>query len=201
MEQLADRRTLVEMYLPADKLGLHIRGGAILPTQRPDVTTTYRYTHPYMHTHMLINRQTHFSHLWTKSLIHQTFSHYLYCDSSARFCTDAFCSCLTNVIKITREYSVCIYGYISSRRNPMGLLVALDDNNQAAGELFWDDGDTRGIVCFYHFLFEFVHMHFVITTYTTILLWVSRWHMCLIKHNESHEWMWLFKHCQISSHK
>ncbi|XP_045930577.1 maltase-glucoamylase, intestinal [Micropterus dolomieu] len=74
MEQLADRRMEVKMYLPADKLGLHIRGGAILPTQRPDVTTTY------------------------------------------------------------------------SRRNPMGLIVALDENNQAAGELFWDDGDSRETV-------------------------------------------------------
>ncbi|KAK2912661.1 sucrase-isomaltase, intestinal-like [Channa argus] len=74
MELLADRRKVVQMYLPADKLGLHIRGGAVLPTQRPDVTTTY------------------------------------------------------------------------SRRNPMGLIVALDDNNQAAGELFWDDGDSRETV-------------------------------------------------------
>jgi len=30
------------MNLPEDKLGLHLRGGAILPVQRPDVTTTYR---------------------------------------------------------------------------------------------------------------------------------------------------------------
>lgn len=30
----------------------------------------------------------------------------------------------------------------------MGLIVALDDNNKAAGELFWDDGDSRGIVAF-----------------------------------------------------
>lgn len=30
----------------------------------------------------------------------------------------------------------------------MGLIVALDDNSQATGELFWDDGDTRGIVTF-----------------------------------------------------
>uniref|UniRef100_A0A7N8WI38 alpha-glucosidase n=1 Tax=Mastacembelus armatus TaxID=205130 RepID=A0A7N8WI38_9TELE len=74
MERMADRKTHINMYLPADKLGLHIRGGAILPTQTPDVTTTY------------------------------------------------------------------------SRRHPMGLIVALDDNNQAAGELFWDDGDSRGIV-------------------------------------------------------
>ncbi|KAG7226089.1 hypothetical protein INR49_018700 [Caranx melampygus] len=76
MERLSDRRREVTMFLPADKLGLHIRGGAILPTQRPEVTTTY------------------------------------------------------------------------SRQNPMGLIVALDDNKQAAGELFWDDGDSRGIVAF-----------------------------------------------------
>ncbi|GLD74046.1 sucrase-isomaltase, intestinal [Lates japonicus] len=74
MLRLGNRRTYVDMFLPADKLGLHIRGGAVLPTQRPDVTTTY------------------------------------------------------------------------SRRNPMGLIVALDDNNQAAGELFWDDGDSRDTV-------------------------------------------------------
>uniref|UniRef100_A0A8C7XW10 alpha-glucosidase n=1 Tax=Oryzias sinensis TaxID=183150 RepID=A0A8C7XW10_9TELE len=61
------------LFLPADKLGLHIRGGAILPTQEPDVTTTH------------------------------------------------------------------------SRLRPMGLIIALDDNNQATGELFWDDGDSRGI--------------------------------------------------------
>lgn len=42
----------------------------------------------------------------------------------------------------------CVYVYVCSRRNPMGLIVALDDNNQAAGELFWDDGDSRGIVAF-----------------------------------------------------
>ncbi|XP_036974620.1 maltase-glucoamylase, intestinal [Acanthopagrus latus] len=74
MERLADRKTQINMHLPADKLGLHIRGGAILPTQRPNVTTTY------------------------------------------------------------------------SRLNPMGLIIALDDNGQAAGELFWDDGDTRATV-------------------------------------------------------
>lgn len=42
---------------------------------------------------------------------------------------------------------VCVYVYVSSRNNPMGLIVALDDKNQAAGELFWDDGDSRGMVC------------------------------------------------------
>ncbi|XP_073343836.1 sucrase-isomaltase, intestinal [Pagrus major] len=74
MERLADRKMYVDMHLPGDKLGLHIRGGAILPTQRPNVTTTY------------------------------------------------------------------------SRLNPMGLIIALDDNKQATGELFWDDGDTRETV-------------------------------------------------------
>ncbi|KAF7653977.1 hypothetical protein LDENG_00076250, partial [Lucifuga dentata] len=88
MERLTARKQCVEMYIPADKLGLHIRGGAILPTQRPDVTTTY------------------------------------------------------------------------SRRNPMGLIVALGDNNQAAGELFWDDGDSRGTVKngnYIHYKFSVVY--------------------------------------------
>ncbi|XP_033832313.1 sucrase-isomaltase, intestinal [Periophthalmus magnuspinnatus] len=74
MERIVPRRQFVNMYIPGDKLGLHIRGGAILPTQQPAVTTTY------------------------------------------------------------------------SRTNPMGLIVALDDNSQATGELFWDDGDTRETV-------------------------------------------------------
>ncbi|XP_064158335.1 sucrase-isomaltase, intestinal [Anguilla rostrata] len=73
-ERLISRKQHVEMNLPADKLGLHIRGGAILPTQSPAVTTVY------------------------------------------------------------------------SRRNPMGLIIALDDANRAAGELFWDDGDSRDTV-------------------------------------------------------
>ncbi|XP_005931267.1 maltase-glucoamylase, intestinal [Haplochromis burtoni] len=74
MQKLTVRKTHMEMYLPADKLGLHIRGGAILPTQEPDVTTTY------------------------------------------------------------------------SRGNPMGLLIAPDDNGNADGELFWDDGDSRDTI-------------------------------------------------------
>jgi len=31
-----------------------------------------------------------------------------------------------------------------SRQNPMGLLVALDENKSAIGFLFWDDGETLG---------------------------------------------------------
>ncbi|XP_049339266.1 sucrase-isomaltase, intestinal [Astyanax mexicanus] len=73
-EKISERKQHVDMYLPADKLGLHIRGGGILPTQRPAITTTH------------------------------------------------------------------------SRRAPMGLIIALDDNNQASGELFWDDGDSRDTV-------------------------------------------------------
>uniref|UniRef100_A0A671MMF3 alpha-glucosidase n=1 Tax=Sinocyclocheilus anshuiensis TaxID=1608454 RepID=A0A671MMF3_9TELE len=72
-EQITDRKEKVNLNLPADKLGLHLRGGAILPAQRPDITTTY------------------------------------------------------------------------SRRHPMRLIIALDDNNAASGELFWDDGESRVI--------------------------------------------------------
>ena len=32
----------VDMYLPADKIGLHLRGGYIIPIQQPAVTTTAR---------------------------------------------------------------------------------------------------------------------------------------------------------------
>lgn len=31
-----------------------------------------------------------------------------------------------------------------SRRNPLGLIIALDENKEAKGELFWDDGETKG---------------------------------------------------------
>lgn len=44
--KITERKVEVDMYLPDDKLGLHLRGGAILPIQRPDVTTTYSRRHP-----------------------------------------------------------------------------------------------------------------------------------------------------------
>lgn len=47
---------------------------------------------------------------------------------------------------------MCVYVYLTSRRNPMGLIIALDDYDSAAGELFWDDGDSRGIVSFLFFV-------------------------------------------------
>ncbi|XP_075403992.1 sucrase-isomaltase, intestinal [Tenrec ecaudatus] len=64
------RKQRINMYLPADKIGLHIRGGYIIPIQQPAVTTT------------------------------------------------------------------------ASRKNPLGLIIALDENNQAKGDFFWDDGET-----------------------------------------------------------
>lgn len=33
---------------------------------------------------------------------------------------------------------------LNSRKNPMGLIIALDDNNAASGNLFWDDGESTG---------------------------------------------------------
>ncbi|XP_061227381.1 sucrase-isomaltase, intestinal-like [Neopsephotus bourkii] len=62
------------MYLPADKMGLRLRGGYVYPTQQPANTT------------------------------------------------------------------------VASRKNPMGLIIALDDNNAASGNLFWDDGESTGTI-------------------------------------------------------
>ncbi|XP_023648457.2 sucrase-isomaltase, intestinal isoform X1 [Paramormyrops kingsleyae] len=45
-ERLPFRKQHINMNLTADKLGLHIRGGAILPTQRPAVTTVYSRQNP-----------------------------------------------------------------------------------------------------------------------------------------------------------
>ncbi|XP_062860469.1 sucrase-isomaltase, intestinal [Trichomycterus rosablanca] len=83
-ERITERKQHVTMNLPIDKMGVHIRGGAILPIQRPAVTTVY------------------------------------------------------------------------SRRSPMGLIVALDDNSQASGELFWDDGESRDTVL----SGSYIHYHF-----------------------------------------
>ncbi|XP_038672624.1 maltase-glucoamylase, intestinal [Scyliorhinus canicula] len=68
---IPSRKQMVNMHVPGDKLGLHVRGGFIFPTQQPAKTTFY------------------------------------------------------------------------SRKNPMGLLIALDEKGKASGELFWDDGESR----------------------------------------------------------
>nr|XP_015216325.1 PREDICTED: sucrase-isomaltase, intestinal [Lepisosteus oculatus] len=86
-ERLAARKQETELFLPIDKIGIHVRGGAILPIQEPAVTTVY------------------------------------------------------------------------SRRNPMGLIIALDDSGNAGGELFWDDGDSRDSVsrgAYIHYQFSVI---------------------------------------------
>uniref|UniRef100_F7BGL5 Maltase-glucoamylase n=1 Tax=Monodelphis domestica TaxID=13616 RepID=F7BGL5_MONDO len=35
---------------------------------------------------------------------------------------------------------------VASRKNPLGLIIAPDDNKEARGELFWDDGETKGTI-------------------------------------------------------
>ncbi|KAM4889329.1 sucrase-isomaltase, intestinal [Thomomys bottae] len=78
------RKERVNMYLPADKIGLHLRGGFIIPIQQPDVTTT------------------------------------------------------------------------ASRKNPLGLIIALNENNTAKGDFFWDDGEsTKSIDSGSYILYEF----------------------------------------------
>ncbi|KAI8515160.1 hypothetical protein Bbelb_077510 [Branchiostoma belcheri] len=64
------RGQTVTLAAPLNKINVHVRGGAILPTQQPANTTVY------------------------------------------------------------------------SRKNPMGLLVAMDDASAASGTLFWDDGEA-----------------------------------------------------------
>uniref|UniRef100_A0A8C8VP34 Maltase n=1 Tax=Pelusios castaneus TaxID=367368 RepID=A0A8C8VP34_9SAUR len=83
------RKQQAEMYLPADKLGLHLRGGYVFPTQQPANTTFY------------------------------------------------------------------------SRKNPMGLIIALDDSGQAAGDLFWDDGESTGRHIRNSLKMNVLHMNYV----------------------------------------
>ncbi|XP_035110445.2 putative maltase-glucoamylase 2 [Callithrix jacchus] len=68
------RKQFVNMLLPGDKIGLHLRGGYIFPTQKPNTTTE------------------------------------------------------------------------ASRRNSLGLIIALDYKREANGELYWDDGVSKDAV-------------------------------------------------------
>ena len=54
---------------------------------------------------------------------------------------------------ISTVYRNCYYKFIliiyshnlpHSRKNPLGLIVALDEDNKAKGDFFWDDGETKG---------------------------------------------------------
>ncbi|XP_075862342.1 putative maltase-glucoamylase 2 [Microcebus murinus] len=78
------RKQWVNMSLPGDKIGLHLRGGYIFPTQQPNTTTE------------------------------------------------------------------------ASRKNSLGLIIALDYKREAQGELYWDDGVSKDAVTekayiLYHF--------------------------------------------------
>ncbi|XP_021046862.1 putative maltase-glucoamylase-like protein FLJ16351 [Mus pahari] len=66
------RKQFIDMPLPSDRIGLHLRGGYIFPTQEPNRTTE------------------------------------------------------------------------ASRKNPLGLIIALDYKREAKGQLYWDDGVSKG---------------------------------------------------------
>ncbi|XDB49451.1 hypothetical protein AB1E18_003024 [Capra hircus] len=68
------RKQFVELLLPGDRIGLHLRGGYIFPIQRPNTTTE------------------------------------------------------------------------ASRKNSLGLIIALDSKREANGELYWDDGVSKDAV-------------------------------------------------------
>ncbi|KAL2301348.1 hypothetical protein Nmel_011919 [Mimus melanotis] len=73
-EPTSVRKVWYNLETPAEKMGLHLRGGYIFPTQEPNTTT------------------------------------------------------------------------VASRQKPMGLIIALDLNNEASGDLFWDDGESTGSI-------------------------------------------------------
>ncbi|XP_063023459.1 sucrase-isomaltase, intestinal isoform X1 [Melospiza melodia melodia] len=73
-EPLQLKKVWHDLPTPEEKMGLHLRGGYIFPTQKPNTTTE------------------------------------------------------------------------ASRKNPMGLIIALDINNEASGDLFWDDGESTGTI-------------------------------------------------------
>ncbi|GAB1290723.1 Maltase-glucoamylase 2, pseudogene [Apodemus speciosus] len=73
-QAIQQRKQFMDMPLPGDRIGLHLRGGYIFPTQEPNITTE------------------------------------------------------------------------ASRKNPLGLIIALDYKREAKGQLYWDDGVSKGTV-------------------------------------------------------
>uniref|UniRef100_A0A673G4B9 alpha-glucosidase n=1 Tax=Sinocyclocheilus rhinocerous TaxID=307959 RepID=A0A673G4B9_9TELE len=68
---------------------------------------------------------------------------------------------------------ICVMKFVCSlsRLHPMGLIVALDDNKAASGELFWDDGDSRdtvssGVYIHYQFSVDVLSMQVAHNGYT-----------------------------------
>lgn len=56
----------------------------------------------------------------------------------------------TPLTKFSDSY-LCLLNLVPhSRKNPLGLIIALDENKEAKGELFWDDGQTKGERCYDH---------------------------------------------------
>ncbi|XP_050163983.1 sucrase-isomaltase, intestinal [Myiozetetes cayanensis] len=80
-EPVVLRKMWYNLSTPADKIGVHLRGGYIFPTQNPGNTT------------------------------------------------------------------------VASRKNPMGLIIALNNDNSAVGDLFWDDGESTGTIENKNYLF------------------------------------------------
>ncbi|KAK2096764.1 hypothetical protein P7K49_025798 [Saguinus oedipus] len=114
--QVRWRKQKVEMELPGDKIGLHLRGGYIFPTQQPNTTTLARYSMAGVSFKEDADKTSHFCpHVLTK---HQ--------DS---------------------ETPCGVWGgRVLGRKNPLGLIIALDENKEAKGELFWDDGEMKDTV-------------------------------------------------------
>lgn len=54
---------------------------------------------------------------------------------------DLFIGYLT-IVKFKKLYAHLIV--LNSRKNPLGLIIALDENSTAKGDFFWDDGESKG---------------------------------------------------------
>ncbi|KAK4829986.1 hypothetical protein QYF61_008156 [Mycteria americana] len=48
----------------------------------------------------------------------------------------------TTTTKSARQFVLTLSVFVNSRLNPFGLIIALDEQGEASGSLFWDDGDS-----------------------------------------------------------